>query len=1334
MDYQLTQTGAQVQEILDDAPIIQQELEAVEALLPEDVSTGNKLVDYNQMDTLLQAKQDKLTEQTTGTKVGDLSVKYGVNIGYGITVGSDNQTKVAITPGSITKGQGANIFTAIDTIEAVIPSAASAQNKLTDKNYVDSAIATSSANFVGTFESLAELQAVQNPTNNDYGFVIETDAQGNEYYDRYKFNGTQWLFEYKVESTPFTADQWAAIQSGITSALVTKLNALPTAQQLNTQLAGKQDTIDDLATIRSGAAAGATAVQPAALQSGLATKQDTITDLAAIRSGAAAGATAAANTGDKAYDAAAFSGLGRKNLPKNIVEVSGTDKNVLTQAMINTANTIYVIQYDYDLNGQTITLPAGCVLQFDGGSISNGEITFNNGGVHSFGTCFNDVRLINLPRIEARWFGINPSNTDNSTELNALFAWLNSDYAQGLSQMFGVDASVIFEEEDYNISSTLNIGSVNIVGNPAFRLTNDNTTAVIVNGAKNKKMEFRVKNAAGVADWSNADSIGVIIKNCLYCKFLIENISHFTYGIIVRADNAGCAWNDFTIINIYAALQSFVVESLNNGWPNANNVYGGLSMARNSGQYITGGTEPVRGIVFKNDGSYGANGWSFYSPWIEDHDQISIDGKPYIPIDLCDYISGGNYTNIQFVTPRTEITSATLIKIRKENVDVLSYLDFDRNRDWFKDENGQSCLLVRTGIETPYTKLCSYNFADHLNAKSYISKGKKFVGWGTYGNVAEAFGQFGYAFKSIIIENFVGGVFKFSPTKRVNIGFLDANLNNVDVSTIKWYGSANLYVTNLSSPYKNYITTRVDNANGLYFYVTNAGSAKYMVIGINDGQIDILHDSNLKPSFYFPYGKVDDDIYAGANSFLSIRAQWNVGDKYINETTGRIYYVNVAGSTGTTNATANGAAGSDAIVVSSASDLKVGDYINHDDDVYRITEISGTNVTLDKNLTSAISNERITFCNPLYSLGGYLNVGITAERPLLSANDAGAEYYDTELEKKLFWNGSRWVDALGRSTTDLILTSQFFSRITADGASLVTEDATIDKLLGNTLVWNQLLNKNLQTSTIKGISCTRNGDGSFTFVGTNDGTGSSVFYIAQGINFIAGHKYYLKTDFVNVYNNYAVYFSTGFSQYDKEVLFEPTTDRSNVSLLFTIWSGKTLSQVTISPILVDLTLLYGAGNEPTIEQFRVDFPNEDYPRVLQQIMNVNITAFESKARKDRWTDTLQIPVATLTAGGNVVFPNGMCSVGDVHDELTETTAIVRIGMRAYTAGDENDTSVVTDKTNTLYVLSTPQTLTLDNPLVFDYDASEGGTETFLPQNSTGTPATAMPISTITYKV
>lgn len=60
---------------------------------------------------------------------------------------------------------------------------------------------------------------------------------------------------------------------------------------------------------------------------------------------------------NKTYDKQSFSGLGRVYLRKNIVG----DKNVLTQAMINKANTIYVIQYDYDLNGQTIVTPSNSI-------------------------------------------------------------------------------------------------------------------------------------------------------------------------------------------------------------------------------------------------------------------------------------------------------------------------------------------------------------------------------------------------------------------------------------------------------------------------------------------------------------------------------------------------------------------------------------------------------------------------------------------------------------------------------------------------------------------------------------------------------------------------------------------------------------------------------------------------------------------------------------------------------------------------------------------------------------------------------------------------------------
>ena len=51
-----------------------------------------------------------------------------------------------------------------------------------------------------------------------------------------------------------------------------------------------------------------------------------------------------------------------------------SEKNVLTQDMINKTNTIYEIRYDFDLNEKEINIPEGCILKFEGGSINNGTL------------------------------------------------------------------------------------------------------------------------------------------------------------------------------------------------------------------------------------------------------------------------------------------------------------------------------------------------------------------------------------------------------------------------------------------------------------------------------------------------------------------------------------------------------------------------------------------------------------------------------------------------------------------------------------------------------------------------------------------------------------------------------------------------------------------------------------------------------------------------------------------------------------------------------------------------------------------------------------------------
>lgn len=106
----------------------------------------------------------------------------------------------------------------VDDIEELIPNQASPSNQLADKDFVNSSISTNTANFLGTYTSMAQIEAIPNPTNNDYAFLQSTDQAGNTVYSRYKYNAEQqqWLFEYELNNSSFTAEQWATINSGLT--------------------------------------------------------------------------------------------------------------------------------------------------------------------------------------------------------------------------------------------------------------------------------------------------------------------------------------------------------------------------------------------------------------------------------------------------------------------------------------------------------------------------------------------------------------------------------------------------------------------------------------------------------------------------------------------------------------------------------------------------------------------------------------------------------------------------------------------------------------------------------------------------------------------------------------------------------------------------------------------------------------------------------------------------------------------------------------------------------------------------------------------------------------
>lgn len=194
-------------------------------------------------------------------------------------------TKAEVTTGLSSKEDSANKAQTLDPSSSTdFPSSAATAN------YVNSSVATATANFLGNF-TLAELgltypatdaqigaaldahtwPAGVTPTNNDYTYVEIENPQTtgiDDSVERFKFNGTNWVYEYTLNNSSFTAAEKAAIDSGIDSAKVAVYDAHVANSDIHVTLSdksawnAKQDAISDLATIRSGAEAGATAVQP----------------------------------------------------------------------------------------------------------------------------------------------------------------------------------------------------------------------------------------------------------------------------------------------------------------------------------------------------------------------------------------------------------------------------------------------------------------------------------------------------------------------------------------------------------------------------------------------------------------------------------------------------------------------------------------------------------------------------------------------------------------------------------------------------------------------------------------------------------------------------------------------------------------------------------------------------------------------------------------------------------------------------------------------------------------------------------------------------------------
>ena len=152
-----------------------------------------------------------------------------------LTAAQLNAANSGVTSSTVAQvGQNA---LAISDVEGKIPTQASAENQLADKNFVNSSINAVAAYYITSdvagdpFATVAALDAgpyfsqgsLREPTRNDYALVT-SDENHDGKTSRYLYDGSQWVWQYDLNNTTFTAAQVAAINSGVTSAKVAQID------------------------------------------------------------------------------------------------------------------------------------------------------------------------------------------------------------------------------------------------------------------------------------------------------------------------------------------------------------------------------------------------------------------------------------------------------------------------------------------------------------------------------------------------------------------------------------------------------------------------------------------------------------------------------------------------------------------------------------------------------------------------------------------------------------------------------------------------------------------------------------------------------------------------------------------------------------------------------------------------------------------------------------------------------------------------------------------------------------------------------------------------------
>ena len=206
-------------------------------------------------------------------------------------------------------------------------------------------------------------------------------------------------------------------------------------------------------------------------------------------------------------------------------------------------NTIFEIRYDFDLNGEEITIPEGCTLDFQGGSLSNGILIGNNTSIQSPPIKIFDVNIElrgswSISEIHPEWFGGGISSEDNSLSIQLCLNYFNKVnllkgvyktkypiYVKGGDSIMGKGRDSVIKKTSSNTGSldssfaNKEINSIITIGE------NSGASNIEIRDVSFYAQYYNVDYGIYINNINNSRLFNIIVFQCkhgIYCKKLSE--------------------------------------------------------------------------------------------------------------------------------------------------------------------------------------------------------------------------------------------------------------------------------------------------------------------------------------------------------------------------------------------------------------------------------------------------------------------------------------------------------------------------------------------------------------------------------------------------------------------------------------------------------------------------------------------------------------------------------------------------------------------------------------------------------------------------------------------